>query len=284
METTRVVIRLMQAEDIEGAMELKTIANWNQTRMDWERVLRLEPKGCFVDEREGVIAGTTTALRYQSELAWIGMVLVLPAFRRTGIARGLMQHALNWLGECGITVTRLDATSMGHPLYRQLGFRDLGVIERWERPASGVYRGAVRNPTEELELSDSLLALDREACGYDRSALLRDLSSDPSVECVRSVRGFAFGRPGSAAWYAGPCVARSEGDAESLLRSLLAPHAADRVYWDLLPGSDPTRRLAERLGFHPSRSLVRMERKDAGGISSEGQPSQVYSAAGFEFG
>ena len=282
MEASVPVIRPMQAEDIEGAMRLKSIANWNQTRLDWKRLLRLEPNGCFVDEREGVVAGTTTALRHGTELAWIGMVLVLPEFRRKGIATGLMRHALAWLGECGNAVTGLDATSMGHPLYRKLGFCDVEWIERWERPAECGDVEAVREISEGMP--DSLLALDRSACGYDRSALIRDLSSDPSVECVCSDGGFAFGRPGSAAWYAGPCTATSQGDAETILRHLLAPHARQPVFWDLLPASEGARQVAHRLGFRPARRLMRMLRKDAGGDLKTTRPSRVYAAAGFEFG
>ena len=282
MEASVSVIRPMQAEDIEGAMRLKSIANWNQTRLDWERLLRLEPDGCFVDEREGVVAGTTTALRHGTELAWIGMVLVLPEFRRKRIATELMRHALAWLGDSGNAVTGLDATSMGHPLYRMLGFRDVEWIERWERPPGRSGMEAGRETSGRLP--DCVLALDRKACGYDRSALIRDLSSDPSVECVQSDSGYAFGRPGSAAWYAGPCMASSEGEAETLLRRLLAPHAGDRVFWDLLPASEPARRLAFRLGFRPARRLMRMLRKDAGADLRESRPSRVYAAAGFEFG
>ena len=282
MEASFPVIRLMQAEDIEQAMLLKTMANWNQTELDWDRLLRLEPDGCFVDERDGVVVGTTTALRHGTELAWIGMVLVPPAFRRRGIARGLVRHALAWLSECGNAVVGLDATSMGYSLYCQLGFRDVEWIERWERLPDRKDVNAGRKASAALR--DCLLALDREACGYDRSTLLRDLWNDPSVECTHCDRGFAFGRPGSMAWYVGPCIARSEGDAEAVLHSILAPHAGELVYWDLLPASQPARRLALRLGFRRARRLMRMLREDRASDPREFQPSQVYAAAGFEFG
>ncbi len=276
------MIRLMQADDIDGAMRLKSVASWNQTRLDWERLLRLEPRGCFVDEREGMVAGTTTALRHGTELAWIGMVLVLPAFRRKGIARGLVQHALAWLKECGNAVIGLDATAMGYSLYQQLRFRDEDLIERWERPP--VRADVEVRPSATIKLSDSLLALDRTVCGYDRSALIRDLSTDPSVECVQRTSGFAFGRPGSSAWYVGPCVAGSESDAESLLIDLLTPHGSKRVFWDFLPSSAPARRLACRLGFRPARCLTRMLRNEGGGDLRDPKRSQIYAAAGFEFG
>jgi GNAT superfamily N-acetyltransferase len=282
MEASYPVIRLMQPDDIEGAMRLKTVANWNQTSLDWERLLRLEPNGCFIDEREGTVVGTTTALRHGTDLSWIGMVLVLPAFRRKGIARGLVQHAMTWLRDRGHCVTGLDATEMGRPLYEQLGFRDEDLIERWER--APVQTAANAGPCASTQLHDSLLALDRMACGYDRSALIHDLASDASVECVQRASGFAFGRPGSTAWHMGPCVAGLDSDAESLLVDLLAPHAGERVFWDLVPSSSPARRLARRLEFRPARRLTRMLRNEGGSEIRPSRPAQIYATAGFEFG
>ena len=263
-------------------MRLKEAAKWNQTRLDWERLLRLEPAGCFVDERAGTVVGSTTALRHGTDLAWIGMVLVLPEYRRRGIARGLVQHAMAWLRASGNRVVGLDATQMGFPLYEQLGFRSEEEIERWERPPVGAYGPAA--PKGGIAFTDSLLALDKRACGYDRSALLADLFADASVECVQSASGFACGRPGSSAWFVGPCVALRDSEAECLLVNLLATHADERVFWDLLPSSRSARSLAHRLGFRPVRRLIRMLRDAGGRFRGHPRPDRVFATAGFEFG
>ena len=277
------MIRQMRTTDIAGAMYLKEAAHWNQTEADWLRLLRLEPEGCFVDDREGVLAGTTTALRHGNDLAWIGMVLVLPEFRRRGIARGLMEHAMKWLRDRDIGTTRLDATDMGLPLYRELGFQDEELIERWERLPSPPTRqpGA---KTRSASWGDALAALDRSACGYDRSALMHDLAADASVDGVQSASGFAFGRPGSRAWFLGPCVASSESEAESLLASLLAGRDSQHAYWDLLPANPAAPRLAARFGFRPARRLVRMVHEASGGTAERVPPDRVVATAGFEFG
>ena len=125
------MIRLMTAADIGAGMRLKEAARWNQTTQDWENVLALEPEGCWVYEVDGVVVGSTTAVLYGQDMAWIGMVLVLPEYRGRGIARELMQHALRYLEERAVHCVKLDATDMGRPLYEQLGFVEELVIERW---------------------------------------------------------------------------------------------------------------------------------------------------------
>lgn len=284
------MIRSMRGADIEGAMRLKHAAGWNQTVQDWERLLRLEPDGCFVEERDGVIAGSATALCYGRELAWIGMVLVLPGYRRRGIATALMRHVLAWLHENGNPISKLDATDMGRPLYERLGYREECAIERWAR-------APLRNPGEDPakavppETADpfpscvrSHAAFDWAQVGCDRQLLLRDLASDAAVETLHGRCGFAYGRPGSQAWFVGPCVARNAPAAESLLGRLLARHRDEPTFWDVLSANDSARRLATGFGFHPVRRLLRM-------VRTEGDPSQVptctervYATAGFEFG
>ena len=49
-------------------------------------------------------------------------VVTVPAYRRRGIARRVMQAILRWLKEQGIQHVTLHATEAGRPLYRELGF------------------------------------------------------------------------------------------------------------------------------------------------------------------
>jgi GNAT superfamily N-acetyltransferase len=114
-------------------MGLSARSGWNQTEQDWRRLLALEPEGCFCMECDGVVAATTTAVCYGRELAWIGMVLTAPEYRGRGFARLLMERTLDFLAGRGVERIKLDATEMGAPLYRKLGFEDECPIERWIR-------------------------------------------------------------------------------------------------------------------------------------------------------
>src|SRR5919112_5707112 len=101
-----VVLRSLHAGDLPDLMTLKEAASWNQTEDDWLRCLRLEPDGCFGIEADGMVVASTTVIRYGSDLAWIGMVLTRPEFRGRGLARRLMERAIEYAGNRTI---RLDA-------------------------------------------------------------------------------------------------------------------------------------------------------------------------------
>ena len=104
------MIRLITREDIPACMRLKEAAGWNQTAQDWENLLALEPQGCWVYKIDGVVAGSTTAVCYGRDMAWIGMVLVQPEYRGQGIARKLMRRALHEARRHGYGPAALRAT------------------------------------------------------------------------------------------------------------------------------------------------------------------------------
>src|SRR6185436_16013055 len=123
-----------------------------------------------------------------------------------GLARSLMEHALEYLRRRGVQCIKLDATDMGHALYERLGFRDECVIERWMRPP-----GVTRQPVGRPGIFEFDSVLDRQAFGADRAGLLRLLGGIESASIAGE--GFAMGRAGSNAAYFGPCVARTAGSA-----------------------------------------------------------------------
>ena len=103
-------IRLLKASDVAEAMRLKAAAGWNQTEEDWLRLLSLCPDGCFAATAGARLVGTTTTTVYGRELAWVGMVLVDPEFRRRGIATALVRAALEGLDAAAVSTVKLDAT------------------------------------------------------------------------------------------------------------------------------------------------------------------------------
>ena len=270
--------RLLTPADIPAGMRLKDAAGWNQTEADWRNVLAVAPEGCFGIDCDGALRATTTTICYGRELAWIGMVLTDPEYRGRGLARRLIEHTLEYLRRERVSWIKLDATSMGRPVYERLGFRDEAVIERWVRKPGRI------EPHQDLTGPFVLdAALDGEAFGADRAPLLRVLSGIESTSIAGS--GFAMGRAGSVASYFGPCVARSRDAARDLLAWFLARHGQENIYWDILAANREAVELARESGFERARELVRMRLADDDDAPPlRNHDTLVFAAAGFEYG
>ena len=132
---------------------------------------------------------------------------------------------------------------------------------------------------------DDVTALDQEAFGVDRTAVLRSLLLGSRQECFRTPEGYVMARPGSNAHFLGPCVAREPGQARMLIESILAKHSGEKVFWDVLPDNELAVQLAGDLGFTCARKLRRMWRP--GVRADDGIAPNLamqFAVAGFEFG
>ena len=250
MSQTQLHIRQMTLDDIDLAMTLKDQVGWNQTRDDIRRLVEYEPEGCFIAEFEGVPVGTVSTTSYGTKVAWIGMMLVLPEYRRRGIARRLMQTSIDYLRERNVTCIKLDATPLGQPLYEQLGFHAEWDFQRWEREGENVATFPLDG-----ELSSALIAMDETAFGADRSRWLNSVASGCRVFATQSSYGML--RPGRVATYLGPVVSENSSEAASVIDAMLSA-AEGRVFWDIPTGNSLSESLAAQHGLQPVRQLLRM--------------------------
>jgi len=267
-------IRLLLPSDISGAIGLTRAAGWNQVPSDWKRLLSLEPEGCFALESGSHLAATTTVVCYGHELAWVGMVLTAPEFRRRGFAQALIERAMEFVQERGVETVKLDATEAGNGLYRKFGFVEECEVQRWQRAPGLVETGEI------LSYSPNL-AYDLVKFGADRAALLAQLAELGATSLPGE--GYAMGRPGFSAAYFGPCVANSPAAARRLLRWFLTDHAGEHVFWDLFPANKEAVTIAQEFGFVPVRRLVRMALRRPGARPIANQ-AEVFAIAGFELG
>lgn len=263
-------IRTLTTVDIPAAMALSEVAGWNQTEADWRRLLQLEPAACLAIEADGKVVASTTLVCFQDQLAWLGMVLTHPCYRKRGFARRLVETALEIADARKIRSVKLDATEQGLALYRTLGFREEQVVERWS--------GAGRNsplPDSLPALSDTHLELDFQAFGADRFRVLNALPETGYSE----QNGFAFCRPGARATHLGPCVSESAECAERLIERCLSV-SGGQWYWDLLATNQSAVQIARQFDFKVNRTLVRMVR----GLDLRASESFIYAGSGFELG
>jgi ribosomal protein S18 acetylase RimI-like enzyme len=279
---TQVKLRLMIPSDIPAGMRLKELAGWNQTPEDWLRFLRADPEGSFVAESGRRVVGTATTITYENLIAWVGMVLVDPEFRRQRIGTALLTEALDHLDARRVRCTKLDATPEGRRVYEKLGFQTEYEIERWMLSRLGT----IPKPSLVPASLDEIFGLDRNVFGADRSALLTSFAQQ-APEFVLAQRendvlkGYSFGRKGSEADQLGPWVARDRTSASKLLDEFLRRSGRGVVFVDFLKANHWGESLLAERGFRFSRALVRMCR---GENRNPGRPELVCAIAGPEFG
>ena len=281
-------LRLMTRADLAFADALRSLAAWNQTLDDWDRLLVMEPEGCFVAEWNGAPAGTATTTIYGAELAWIGMVLVHPEYQRRGIGRALLEHCVEHLRSRRVRCFKLDATPLGKKIYDRLGFKQEWTLTRWIKtdaparpsPADRTIRSGDKVNCPALD------RLDAEAFGVSRSILLRALSLQSHCVLVREsesgrISSYGMLRTGSHALYLGPVVAARPAAGLSLLEALVARASGQSVLWDLPDQIAPAVAWARSQRFVPQRSLIRMY---LGQNLAPGNPRKQLAVAGPEIG
>lgn len=306
--SSSLAFRALRREDLPFADSLRALAGWNQTLGDWERFLAAEPTGCFLAEWNGTPAGTATTIVYGPELAWIGMVLVHPEFRRRGIGQALLRHCIDSLRARGVRCIKLDATPLGRTVYEGLGFRDEWTLRRWTR-AGALPQAACREPGRaDLQVGldalqrvptglrvlrawcasdeQSLRPLDASAFGVSRHRLLAALVPQSCSSVVLESEpgrptGFGFLRSGSHAVYLGPVVAASADDGLRVVETLIARSDGQAIFWDVPDDNTAAVAWAEQHGFAVQRPLTRMF---LGENIAPGDPRQQFALAGPEVG
>jgi GNAT superfamily N-acetyltransferase len=278
-------LRVLRPEDLPFADSLRAIAGWNQTLGDWRRFLEMEPEGCVLAEWNGSPVGTATTLRYASEVAWIGMVLVHPEHRRRGIGRALLNHCIAWLQDRRVRCIKLDATPAGKQVYDGLGFKSEWTLVRWEHAGLQVAKPADARlrPWRASDLR-FIASLDAAAFGVSREKLVEALASQSRLVLETApgrIAGYGFIRPGSRATYLGPIVAASDEVGLQLVQALLANTTGERVFWDIPDANTAAVDWARQHGFIQQRILTRMY---LGENTAPGNPRQQFALAGPEVG
>lgn len=116
-EIAQIVERSYGLQD--GAIH-SAIRGWLQPATSYVARLDGRPACCLTVVREGPDAG-------------VFLVGTIPEARGHGLARRLMLHALHAARAGGATVSTLQSSRLGYPVYRRLGYVELCRLGMWER-------------------------------------------------------------------------------------------------------------------------------------------------------
>lgn len=223
-------IREMTAVDLDFASSLTAAERWlSETRLTFETFLAHDPHGCFVAELNRERIGICVATAYGKH-AFLGELIVLPAWRNRGHGETLLRHAMDYLIACGCSSMWLDGDLPAVPLYERIGFRTTCRSLRFLGHVEPRVSESVTSMTN-ADLHD-VLELDRTAFGDDRSFFLRARLEHCPDYCLVLKRddrlsGYVMAWPGSGVVTAGPWVAGLEEPQPELLLHSLARVTGD---------------------------------------------------------
>ncbi len=286
MSTLDLSIRFLVETDVPAADQiLKSAFRSEESReADLRRYLALEPRGWRLALRENQPVGMVGAIEY-GPFAYLGLMAVHDRAQRQGIGRRLLETLLADLDQRGCPMVLLDATEMGAPLYRQLGFVEEGQSARylwsgWRQ--SGRAAPAAVYPLRPADLP-TLADFDAPIFGARREKVLAAylaenpgrawLARDPSGR----IQGYLFAQADRL----GPWMAASQQAAGDLLQAALALpfQTGPRV---ILPERNRLARdLLPQFGFELLDLHLHMRR---GGSAQPGLPEQVFGMASFAIG
>ncbi|MBV2354809.1 GNAT family N-acetyltransferase [Streptomyces sp. J2-1] len=254
-------LRRLTRRDLTACADLSEDRGWSREEYKW-RFLLTVGRGYGIDDPDGggLIAAcvvTEYGTGERTALGAVGMVLVADRYARRGIGRRLMEQVVT---DAGGTPLTLYATPNGRPLYEKLGFGVVGRAEMLQgRFVPEEHGSAVRTRAATAEDLSSVLRLDAEVFGTDRTSLLVRLPSFADLfrvaEADGRITGYAAAWPNMDTHVVGPLIARDTGTAKALVASLAA--GTDRPL-----RTDVDVRHAELLGWLKERGVARIHATD----------------------
>jgi ribosomal protein S18 acetylase RimI-like enzyme len=283
---TETEVRVLRKRDVSWAIRLTDLERWGYTRADFERLLALEPEGCFVALVGGKRAGITCSITY-GKLAFIGAVIVHPDVRGKHVGEALMKSTLDYVDGKGVETARLNAYLNVVPFYERLGFRGEYENVRYH----GNVRASGTPDAERPATPEDLPAIahfDSFYFGAPRERLLaRLLQEFPQHFLVArdegGIRGYIVANADAGAveigpWVANPTLPDVAGD---LLHGLLSRLGPTRIGLTAPTPNEHHERMAGELRLETAFRTLRMYR---GRDAYHGLPKGIFALAGLEKG
>jgi GNAT superfamily N-acetyltransferase len=118
-------------------MDMELLRQINETAYgyppgDFPPIAPMPGTEVYLASIDGETVGSTLVWA-PGEDAEITFVATLPEARGRGVARRLLAFALEQQRAGGKSASTLISTKLGFPVYRALGYREVGGFEMWER-------------------------------------------------------------------------------------------------------------------------------------------------------
>lgn len=257
---TEPIFRLAEPGEVGLMLDWAGEEGWNPGLEDGPAFVAADPEGFFLAICDARPVAAISVVNHAPGMAFLGLYLCRPAYRGRGIGYALWRHALLHAGGRCIG---LDGVAAQEGNYAKSGFVRAGASIRLEGRLDPAGAPDLRAATA----ADwpGLLALDRDASGFDRPRFLAAWVAPARtrrtvVMGAGAVRGFAVVRQCRSGVKIGPVVAPDVEAGLGLMRAAAGVFPGDAVAVDL-PSAN--RGLAARLadlGFVETFRTARMYR------------------------
>lgn len=269
-------IRLMNHEDIPFALSLTDSLNWGNTKDEFERLLSVEPEGCFIAEVARERTGMVTSVSY-GEVGWIGNVVVIPEYRNKGMGTKLMLQAMDYLKGKGAETIELEAEQRPVALYKRLGFKELCKSLRFSGTGKIIEAHNI-NLMQDSNLDD-VLKLDKETFGANRGKALNKAYQQFSHLCFVSYKsqeliGYIMAKERKGLFQIGPWICQPEymQEAEELLKAVLYKLRGEKIKIGVLELNNNSLTILKKYQYKEIEPAIRMfygKRKEGNYIQGE---------------
>jgi hypothetical protein len=275
--------RTMTRDEIALAIDWAAQEGWNPGLHDAASFHEADPEGFFVGLLGDEPVASISVVKYGTGFAFLGLYIVLPAWRGRGFGWTLWRHAM---ATAGARQLGLDGVVAQQPNYRKSGFDLAWRNVRWR--GTGLAQLAtdprlVRLPAIPF---DTVAAYDQPFFPADRRPFLRHWLAQgdaTALGCVARGRlqGWGLVRRCRSGWKIGPLLADSEEVAETLFTALAGEAAtSEAVHLDLPEPNAAAVALARRHGMEPVFETARMYTGTAPSVPME----RLYGVTTFELG
>ena len=216
--TSTLTFKTLNDEHLGGALRMSSDVRWPHRLEDWAFVADIS-NGVVAMEGDRVVATALATLF--APVGMVNMIIVDAALRGRGLGCDIMSRAMEMIAP---DAWRLVSTKDGLPLYEKAGFQITGEILQHQ----GMVKPIIPAGAAEWTTADSLramLALDAATTGMDRHTLYAALADKARFAVLRNdtgITGFAAVRDFGRGEVAGPIIARTQEDAQSLLSLIMA--------------------------------------------------------------
>lgn len=275
-------LRPMTAADVPQVGEMFAKIGWDHSSLQREANIAWAGEGSFCLEDLDHVVGTANVICYDTDLAWVGMVVVDPAYQRRGLARRLMVASMDYCHVKNIKTVMLDASELGYGLYESMGYQSLYKIESWTGiPQTLTVPQHIRPMT--IDDLPAVAALDARFFGLPRLHILQWLQQFGGWVDEQNgvVTGYIFAHAGHSGRI-GPWYHPDAEGADALLQSAIASFDGQTsVRLDIPAPNEQARSLAAKYGLSSKRGCTRMI---WGETPAPGNMTCQYAIVGFATG